>query len=146
MIIFQEDVIFFSYQDKKLKVLLDYGHNPDGIETVLKIVENFPVKRVISVVGVPGDRSDELVKETGKIVGKHNNLIDKVIIKEDEYLSDREPGEVAKLLGNTIETEFAGELTVEHKLEEVDAIKYALEEANENDLVVIFYEQRNSFF
>ncbi|ACB83654.1 cyanophycin synthetase [Natranaerobius thermophilus] len=126
-------------------VLLDYGHNPEGMNRVLAMVEKMPVEKVISVIGVPGDRNDKLIKETGKVVGKYHELIEKVLVKEDSDLRGRKSGETANLLQTTM-TEFSEELAVEQNLQEIEAIKTALSEAGENDLVLIFYEQKDSFF
>ncbi|OWZ83656.1 cyanophycin synthetase [Natranaerobius trueperi] len=127
-------------------ILVDYGHNPAGIEKVMNLAKNISKDRLVSVVGVPGDRNNDLIKETGEVVKGYRDCLKKVIVKEDEDLRGRKAGEVADLLVTSLETEMSEELLIEKKLCETEAIKKAVQEASEQELVVVFYEKLDSFF
>ncbi|MFQ9615070.1 MAG: cyanophycin synthetase, partial [Clostridium butyricum] len=56
----------FEYYGRK--VILDYGHNIEGYKAVLSCINKLKTKnRLIGVVGVPGDRQDNVIKEIGEI-------------------------------------------------------------------------------
>ncbi|WP_422446458.1 cyanophycin synthetase [Thermoanaerobacterium sp. DL9XJH110] len=118
-------------------VMLDYGHNAAGFEAIINTAKSLKPGRMVGVIASPGDRRDEDIIALGRIAGRGFH---RLIIKEDEDLRGRNPGEVASLL-------FTGALSaglkrdkIEIILKEEDAIAYSLENAMEGDLVVIFYE------
>ena len=49
------------------RVLLDYGHNPAALEATLKFASRLGCRRLIGVIGVPGDRSDQLIRRCGRV-------------------------------------------------------------------------------
>ena len=60
----------------KGKVLLDYAHTPDALETVLKnIKEQFPLSKICLVFGCGGDRDKDKRFKMGKIASKHAQKI-----------------------------------------------------------------------
>ena len=61
---------------------MDYGHNPAAYRAVLNGPELKP-RRLLGVIGVPGDRADDLVRESGQIAGEG---FDYIFIKEDRDL------------------------------------------------------------
>ncbi len=125
------------FQSIGLKVILDYGHNPAGFEEVLKFMKNLKYKRLVGVVGVPGDRSDELIVSAGKTV---SNYLDVVYIKEDQDLRGREPGEVATLIKKGLKD---GRFNGQHSYipKEREALGAALRNASPGDVIVCFYEK-----
>ena len=68
------------YHFKKGKVLLDYGHNPAAFEATLRFASLVGKGRIIGVVGVPGDRNDDLIRQCGRIAAPY---LDEIIIRED---------------------------------------------------------------
>ena len=67
----------------KSKVLLDYAHTPDALETILKNVkEQFPTKKICLVFGCGGDRDKKKRIKMGKIASKYAYKI---------YLTDDNP-------------------------------------------------------
>jgi cyanophycin synthetase len=126
------------YQVGKFRVLVDYGHNPDGIKKTGILARKLRPNRVIGVVGVPGDRSDDLVIMAGRAAAQH---FDRLLIKEDQDLRGRRSGEVAELLvrGAADSGYPAENITVE--TDEKKAVQTALAEAGEGDLVVVFFEK-----
>lgn len=120
------------------RVLLDYGHNPAAYRAILQTAQGLGARRLVGVIGVPGDRCDELILESGRIAGAG---FQQLYIKEDVDLRGRMPGEVAALLRQGA---LAGGLrkdNIEIILGELEAVGRALTKAQAGDLVVIFYEK-----
>ena len=119
-----------------VKVVLDYGHNIEGYKCVLKSLTKIRKKEIIGIIGVPGDRENSHIEEIGKICTK---TIDKIIIKEDKDRRGREKGEVAKILEKAIKHNKNKKCMV--CLDEVEALKRALNIAAKDDIIVVFYEK-----
>ncbi len=125
------------FQTVGLKVILDYGHNPAGFEEVFKFMKKIQGQRFVGVVGVPGDRSDQLIIRAGKIA---SNYLDVVYIKEDQDLRGRDTGEVAELIIKGLKnSHFKGYHSYISK--ESEALKMALHNARSGDVIVCFYEK-----
>ena len=128
---------FNIYDYNGIKIILDYGHNIEGYKKALSAVKEITIGKVIGVIGVPGDRSDDSVKEIGRISSK---FIDRIIIKEDKDKRGRKTGEIAKLIKYGIEKGNKNS-NVRIVLDEVEALKVAIKEANAGDSVIVFYEK-----
>lgn len=125
------------FESIDLKVILDYGHNPAGFKEIFKFMKKIKGKRLVGVVGVPGDRKDGLIVRAGETIARY---LDCVYIKEDENLRGREEGEVASLIKKgMLNTGFAGF----HKIiaDEKEALEEALLNALPGDIIVCFYEK-----
>ncbi len=121
---------------KDYRVLIDYAHNPHGFKAVGDFVRNWPGAK-IGVIGGPGDRRDEDLILLGSIAVE---IFDQIIIKEDQDSRGRKPGEVADLIAKGI-SQSNPDSTYEVILSEVDATNKALNQAQTNDLIVIFPEK-----
>ncbi|MGB5631650.1 MAG: cyanophycin synthetase [Waterburya sp.] len=121
---------------KDYQVLIDYAHNPHGYRAVGDFVRNWSGAK-IGVVGGPGDRRDEDLILLGSISAE---IFDRIIVKEDQDSRGRKPGEVAELITKGICQENP-DSTYEVILSETDATNQALNQAQNNDLVVIFPEK-----
>jgi len=86
---------FNVYNVGNYRVLVDYGHNTAGYMGVLEAAKKLGATRLVGVIGVPGDRSNENAVKIGKIAAEY---FDYVYIKEDGDLRGRSPGEIARLL------------------------------------------------
>ncbi|MCR3921297.1 MAG: cyanophycin synthetase [Firmicutes bacterium] len=126
------------YQVGEIKVLVDYGHNPDGFAKIGDLATHLASGRTLAVVGVPGDRGDELIREAGKIAAQ---VFDHLFIKEDEDLRGRLPGEVAALLKSGALASGKNSSAISIFLEEENAFQAALQQAVAGDLIVVFYEK-----
>jgi cyanophycin synthetase len=127
---------FNIFQVNGCKVMLDYGHNVAGYEQVIRFLEGQGAKRLVGVIGVPGDRRDDAILKVGALCGSH---FDRIIVKEDKDLRGRAPGEVANILKSAAERSKAGAVDV--VLSERDALKKAIEEASEGDFITVFFEK-----
>ena len=128
---------FNIYDLNGIKVILDYGHIIEGYRAVLKCLKKIKDKRVIGVIGIPGDRKDNMALSVGKLCGKY---IDKIYIKEDRDKRGRKKEEMARLLEKGVL------LSGEKKfykiiLDEKEALKEALKTSLKGDIIVVFYEE-----
>ena len=128
---------FNIYDLNGIKVILDYGHNIEGYRAVLKCLKKIKDKRVIGVIGIPGDRKDNMALSVGKLCGK---CTDKVYLKEDRDKRGRKKEEMARLLEKGVL------LSGEKKfykiiLDEKEALKEALKTSLKGDIIVVFYEE-----
>ena len=118
-------------------ILLDYGHNLPGYEAVINALPSFQPKRIIGIIGMPGDRQNSAIQAVGALCAKH---FQKIYIKEDECLRGRKKGEVSALFYNAvIKTKFSKKEVVIAD-SELGALKAATIDAREGDLIVVFYE------
>lgn len=120
------------------KVMIDYSHNIAGYTSVVKFIHRMNSKRLIGVIGMPGDRLDSSIKEVGAMCAKS---FDKIYIKEDVDLRGREKGEVASLFEESILVSGAKRENVEIVLKETEALEKAMLDAQPGDLIVLFYEE-----
>ncbi|HZH90847.1 MAG TPA: cyanophycin synthetase [Pyrinomonadaceae bacterium] len=118
-------------------VIVDYGHNPDAFKAVAHMAALWHGRRVTAILGVPGDRDDQLIKESGRVAARG---FQRIIIKEDKDLRGRRKGEVAGLLCRTINAESPERecLTV---LDEVEAFSAEIGELKQGDVIVVFYDK-----
>jgi cyanophycin synthetase len=79
-------------------VILDFAHNPAGLDRLLAFGRNFIEGdgRLIAVVGTAGDRTDETLREVGRIAAENANY---TIFKDTaKYLRGRLPGEIMPIM------------------------------------------------
>lgn len=129
---------FEIFERNGVRVMMDYGHNPAGYQQVLKTCRALASGRLIGIIGMPGDRPDDAMQEVGKQCAE---VFSRIIIKEDEDLRGRVPGEVADVFHRAIEeTGFpSADLTIIEN--ELNALKSAIAEAETGDFIVVFYEK-----
>lgn len=126
---------FNMYNLNGVNVILDYGHNIEGYKTVLNSISKMKKGNIVGVIGVPGDRSDKMMKNIGNISAK---VMDKVYIKEDKDTRGRKVGEVADIIRDGVDRKNSDKVKI--VLDEVEAFKLAFNECNEGDILIIFYE------
>jgi len=120
-----------------VKIIIDYGHNIAGYQATINYARHLKPTRLIGVIGVPGDRKDESVEKIGELAGAG---FDYLVIKEDQDLRGRIPGEIAAILEKGAQKGGKGRDEMEIVLNEGEAVKTALDKARKGDVVVIFYE------
>jgi cyanophycin synthetase len=117
-------------------VLIDYAHNPHSYQALGGFVRNWTTGEKIGVVGGPGDRRDEDFVQLGKLSAE---LFDRVIVKEDDDTRGRDRGSAAALIGEGL-IDAKPNLPHEVVLDEMTAIRSALDSATSGSLVVILPE------
>jgi cyanophycin synthetase len=128
---------FNVYNVDNFKVVVDYGHNIGGYNAVIAALKKMEASRIVGVIGVPGDRMDESIIQVGKTAGEG---FDYMYIKEDEDKRGRGMGETAELLERGIA--LAGRSKGDYKviLNELEALRTAMENAKDGECIVVFYE------
>jgi cyanophycin synthetase len=120
-------------------VLLDYGHNPHALGAIAGMTRQSQYCRVTAVITVPGDRADWIIQEVGRVAARG---FDRIIIREDQDLRGRAVGEIARLLESSILSE-RPDCDCSIVFEEQAALKRAMDEMRDGELVVFFYEELN---
>jgi cyanophycin synthetase len=118
-------------------LLLDYGHNPEAFRSVCRMAARWEGVRVTGIVGVPGDRSDELIEEAGRTAARG---FPRLVIKEDADTRGRRRGEVAELLRRAVEREAPGR-DCRVVLDETEALRGELATLKEGEVVVLFFDK-----
>lgn len=131
----------FSLGD--FQVLLDYGHNLCGYQAVSQLIKSMQADRLVGVIGMPGDRSDEAIFEVGQLCGQVFSLI---YIKEDGDLRGRKRGETADLLYQGDINGGAFKRNIKIIYSELDAVETAITSAQTGDFIVVFYEHFEAVF
>ncbi len=125
------------YELNGVRVFVDYGHNSAGIEEVAKTLKQFKGGSLVGCITVPGDRTDETVREVGRIAAQG---FKRLIIREDADLRGRKPGEIAKLLYDEALRCGMKSNNLQIILPEVEAFRRGLDSCVSGDTFVIFYE------
>ena len=111
------------------KVMVDYAHTPNGIQSILDFVKVLDVNRAIVVIGSAGERDYKKRPIMGKAV--INNADYAIFTYEDPRSED--PLDIAKQMASEIEDTSKYEIVVDRS----EAIKKAINMAHENDIVLI---------
>jgi cyanophycin synthetase len=127
------------FDEHPFKVLLDYGHNPAAINMIGKFVDQMNVAGdKIAVVTFPGDRTNELIEESVKLLPQHFN---RFVIKQDDNRRGRKDGEIPELIRELLIKYGARAANIEIILDEQAAVTHALAQAQEGDFVVVFADK-----
>ena len=122
-----------------VKILLDFGHNPDGVRAVMQLVRALRTQapgKLVVIAASPGDRSDSdiegVVREIASLRPDH------LIVRElTGYLRGRELGAVPAIYERMFaELGFPGEI-YELAEDEVSGLRRALALTSPGDLVVM---------
>ncbi|MBU0612933.1 UDP-N-acetylmuramoyl-L-alanyl-D-glutamate--2,6-diaminopimelate ligase [Patescibacteria group bacterium] len=122
--------------NRNFVVIVDYAHEPAGLEQVYKTVSPFPHNKLISVLGSQGGGRDKRKRPVlGRLAGSYTDYV--IVTNEDPY--DDDPMEIINEVA-------AGTLEIDGKelgknvwkiLERKEGVEKALSLANEGDIVVI---------
>ncbi len=126
-----------------VRVVIDYCHNVDGMRNLADFVNRMMLEngvrsgRAIGVIGVPGDRRDEDMRDYGALAA---TAFDEIIVREDRNLRGRAPAETsARVIEGVERARGAGARTekAEEILDELTAARAALRRASPGDLLVM---------
>ncbi|MEM1156262.1 MAG: cyanophycin synthetase, partial [Pseudomonadota bacterium] len=107
--------------------------NAAGMAALRQFVDDFPANRKTVVIGGTGDRRDVDIVELGAQTAE---IFDDAIIREDDDLRGRAPGETADLVIQGIK-QVNADFSYECILNSKESIEYALENAKQDDLIAI---------
>lgn len=116
--------------DTDYTVMIDYAHTPDGIENILKTVRGFAKGRVVIVFGCGGDRDNTKRPIMGEISGR---LADFCIVTSDNPRSE-DPMKIIGMIEPGVKATGTPYIVIENRR---DAIKYALDNAQKDDVIVL---------
>lgn len=112
---------------KQITAVVDYAHTADSLE---KLYQAFPNNKKICILGNTGGGRDTWKRpEMGKIADTYCEKI--ILTNEDPY--DEDPKEIVKQMTEGIENKEKLSIIMDRR----EAIKTALQMANDNDFVII---------
>ena len=135
-----------------VRVVIDYCHNVDGMRNLADFVNRMMLEngvrtgRAIGVIGVPGDRRNEDMRDYGALAA---TAFDEIIVREDRNLRGRAPAETAaEVLAGVTSARASGGVTetAEEILDELTAVREALGRANPGDLLVMCVDDALSVY
>ncbi len=114
----------------KFRVLLDYAHNAISLESILTTLLDYKPERLVCIFGCGGDRSKDRRFEMGEVSGR---LADYTIITSDNPRNEEAESIISDIEVGIKKTEGLYLVKTDRK----EAIKYAISNALEGDLIVI---------
>ena len=124
---------FFTIQDKKLVVVVDYAHTPDALQNVLETINAVTEKGqdIITVVGCGGDRDKTKRPEMAEIACRLSN---RVILTSDNPRTEEPEAILADMEVGVSSAYQSTTLTI---VDRHQAIKTAILTAKPNSIVLI---------
>jgi len=126
------------YEFRDFKVMLDYCHNVHGMQQLGPFLQALKKARVLGVINSPGDRRDEDIQGFGAAAAPFFDLF---LLRDDEDLRKRAPGEAVALLKAALEAAGIAPERIEVAKNEAEAVRRALGLAQRDDLVVVLAEK-----
>lgn len=124
--------------DRPFSVYVDYAHTPDALQNVLETARGFTRRRLISVFGCGGDRDHGKRPIMGEIGGRYS---DHVILTSDNPRTE-DPMDILKAVEEGVKRTATPYIITENRRE---AIREALEEAGDGDVIVIAGKGHESY-
>ncbi len=121
-----------------VQVIVDYAHNPEGLRGLLEVAEGLRAGRgrLGLVLGHAGNRVDADIERLAAIAAAYRPAL--VIVKELEgYLRGRAPGEVPRILRETLLRHGLPAEALTQRPTELDAVHGALGWARPGDVLVL---------
>lgn len=125
------------YNEHPFRVLLDYAHNAHGMQAMARTIRELNVTgRRIGILAAPGDRRDSDIRE---IAWAAAPAFDLILLREDDNLRGRKPGETGAILRDALAAAGFPEDRISSEIySEEEAVQRALETALPGDLLAIF--------
>ncbi len=119
-----------------VKVLVDFAHNPHGLQALGEMAAALPAKRRLLILGQAGDRDDESIRELARVAARLP--FDRIIIKEvQKYLRGRSEGEVPTIIAEALRAEGVAAANISRAASELEAVREGLEWASTGDLLIL---------
>ncbi len=119
---------------KHFKFLVDFAHNPAGLELLCDFVSKMDGTPKVGIISGTGDRRDEDIRELGIISGR---CFDEIIIRQDKNLRGRTAEEIVNLLVEGINISKKSDIPITIIYNEKEAIMHAYNTAKPGSLVTI---------
>ncbi len=126
------------------QVIVDFAHNPHGVEALLEMGRALPAKRRLVLIGQAGDRDEESIRDLPRMVWKTRP--DRVVIKElVKNLRGAELGEIPAMIADEFRRLGAPADAVETAPSELAGVEQALRWARPGDLLLLVaHEERGA--
>lgn len=125
------------------QVIADYGHNPDGYDAMLRLVQQMPHKRLTVVIGQAGDRSDSDIRALAERAAAAKPQ--QVYVKALHGMArGRAPGEVSQLLHQRLLDCGVPATAIRHFERDAQAVEAVLQGLRPDDLALIFLHEDQS--
>jgi cyanophycin synthetase len=121
------------FKFKDFEVLLDYAHNPAGMQALHSFIQNLEGSPKVGIIAGIGDRREEDNIEIGRMAAE---MFDEIIIRQDKHLRGRTEQELIDMLMKGIHQEDKNMKVSIFKSEE-EAISHAIVNAKPNSLITI---------
>ncbi len=117
-------------------VLVDYAHNPDGLESLLTAARSLNPARLLLLLGQAGNRNDAAIAELAQTAARFKP--DRVAIKELVHmLRGRAPGEVPEMIRRELARAGMPSDRIYTEPDEEAAARSLLDAAQPGDVVVL---------
>ena len=122
-----------------VRVMLDFGHNPEGVRAVLSLVSELRKGKpgaLTVIAAVAGDRSDQEIEDVAHAIleAKPNRILLRELA---DYMRGRAPGEVPNALRKVFRDHQFPDGSVSMAESEVEALERAFERAQAGDFIVV---------
>ena len=119
-----------------VRCLVDFAHNPHGMQALLETVERLPKQRWGVVLGQAGDRDEQAIRDLARVTCDASP--DLIVLKEMElHLRGREPGEVLDILRDELARCEVPPADLREAADELEAVREALAWAQPGDLLLL---------
>jgi cyanophycin synthetase len=123
-----------------VRIMLDYGHNPEGVRAVLSLVASLrghsATGRLFIVAGSAGDRTNHEIDEMCRTIAAARPH--RVLLRElAKYMRGRMPGEMPAILKRSLSSHGLPDDAISLAASEVDALRRILSEAKPDDFVLV---------
>jgi cyanophycin synthetase len=122
------------FQFKNFKFLVDFAHNPAGLELLCDFMNKLDGTPKVGIISGTGDRRDDDIRDLGRISAKY---FDEIIIRQDKHLRGRTAEEMVALLVEGINEGKTKEIPIEIIYNEKEAIMHAYNSAKPGSLITI---------
>ena len=132
------------YDIDRVSVLLDFAHNPHGLQAVIDMAAALPAQRRLLIIGQAGDRGDEDIRDLARAAA--GLAFDRVLIKRmDKHSRGRPDGEAATMLREEFRLQgYKARQIAEHR-SELGAMRAGLRWAKPGDQIVfLVHEDRDA--
>ena len=121
------------FELKDFKVMVDFAHNPDGLNGVKEFLETLDVTKHTGVISGTGDRRDDDLREIGRISAR---MFEEIVICQEKYLRGRTRENIISLLEEGIH-DVKPDLQIEIINEGKAALKYVMKRAQHGSFITI---------
>ncbi|HEX6645378.1 MAG TPA: Mur ligase family protein [Gemmatimonadales bacterium] len=127
-----------------IRILVDYGHNPHGLEALGHVLAAIPARRRLLLLGQAGDREDTAIADLARAALALGP--DRIVLKElPSYRRGRDPGAVRALLRAALRDGGFPADAMEDAETEVEAVERALAWARPGDLLLLLvHDERDA--